>query len=40
MVLQNNVEIPNDGIRLQVANTHLFIENNDYGKGVLCVSER
>ena len=40
MVLQSKVEIPNDGIRLQVPNTHLYIENNDYGKGTLCVAER
>jgi hypothetical protein len=40
MVLHNNVQIPNEGVRLQVQNTHLFIENTDYGKGILCVSER
>jgi hypothetical protein len=40
MVLQHNIEIPLDGVRLQVANTHLFVENNDYGNGTLCVAER
>jgi hypothetical protein len=40
MVLHNNVQIPEEGVRLQVQNIHLFIENTDYGKGILCVSER
>jgi hypothetical protein len=40
MVLQSNIELPTVGIRLQVSNTHLFIENIDYGKGTLCVAER
>ena len=40
MVLQNNVQIPDEGVKLQVQNTRLFIESHDYGKGTLCISER
>ena len=40
MALKENLSLPNDGIRIQTANTRAFIADRDYGIGILCVSER
>lgn len=39
MVLQANIELPTDGIKIQLQNTKAFIANSDYGSGTLCVAE-
>jgi hypothetical protein len=40
MVLEIDVQLPVDGVKLQISNAVAFISNDSYGTGTLCVAER
>ena len=39
-ILDKNIALPTEGIKLQAQNTRAFIGDVEYGKGLLCVAER
>ncbi len=40
MALEDNIEFPINGIKIQTSNTKAYINDKEYGNGTLCVAER
>jgi hypothetical protein len=39
-VLEKNIVFPTSGVKIEVPNTRIFIADQEYGTGTLCVAER
>ena len=39
-VLEKNIVFPTSGVKIEVPNTKIFIADQEYGTGTLCVAER